>query len=146
MIVIRVADGNDFESWSKMRTILWPNSTAQEHLSEIQEFIRRDSFRAWMAFDGIKNVGFSEASIRPFANGCDSRPVVFLEGVWIEESYRNQGIGRKLVEAVQLWALNKGIFEIGSDAEISNFQSHICHKKWGFEEMERVIYYRKKLP
>ncbi len=145
MTIIRSAVKSDLPQWSKMRASLWPSSTEQDHLTELNQFLNRDTFKAWVALDGTNYVGFAEASIRPFANGCDSQPVVFLEGVWVEESYRNHGIGRELVEAVQVWAQEKGISEIGSDAEISNISSHHCHKKWGFEETERVIYFRKKL-
>jgi aminoglycoside 6'-N-acetyltransferase I len=79
------------------------------------------------------------------ANGCNSKPVVFFEGAWVNEQYRKSGVGRKFVQAVEDWARSLGIHEVGSDAELQNTLSHICHEKWGFEETERVIYYRKNL-
>lgn len=128
-----------------MRAALWPSTNAQEHLAEIKEYFGKDTFLGWIALDGSKYVGFAEASVRPFANGCDSRPVVFFEGVWVADEFRKSGIGHKFVEAVEDWARSKGINEVGSDAEFSNTLSHNCHKKWGFEKTERVVYYRKKL-
>ena len=35
--------------------------------------------------------------------------------------------------------------ELGSDAVFDNKPSRVAHKAWGFEETERVIYYRMKL-
>jgi len=142
---IRRADKNDLPPWSEMRSVLWPGNTESEHLSELTGLLRQDSFQGWIAFNNEKYIGFAEASIRPYANGCESRPVVFLEGVWVDESHRNSGIGRKFINVVEEWAKSNGITEIGSDAEFSNELSQVCHKKWGFEEAERVIYFRKKL-
>ncbi|MGE3683035.1 MAG: aminoglycoside 6'-N-acetyltransferase [Bdellovibrionales bacterium] len=145
MIQIRAASKADFEQWSRMRASLWPTANVQEHLAEINEFFENDNFQGWVALNGNEYAGFAEASVRSFANGCDSRPVVFFEGVWVADEFRKSGIGHKFVAAVENWARSKGINEIGSDAELSNTVSHNCHKKWGFEETERVVYYRKKL-
>jgi aminoglycoside 6'-N-acetyltransferase I len=144
-LLIRRAGKNDLPSWSEMRSFLWPSDTRSDHLAELTGLLEQDSVQGWVALSGPKYIGFAEASIRPYANGCDSRPVVFLEGVWVDESYRNCGVGRNLLNAVEDWAQEKGIAEIGSDAEFSNAQSHACHKKWGFEEVERVIYFRKRV-
>ena len=112
MIEVRFASQNDFEPWSRMRATLWLSSNAQEHLAEIKEFFGKDTFQGWVAVDGIKYVGFAEASVRPFANGCDSRPVVFFEGVWVADEFRKSGIGHKFVAVVENWARSKGINEI----------------------------------
>lgn len=44
-------------------------------------------------------MGFVEASLRPYAEGCDTRPVGYLEGGYVAPEWRGQGIGRALVEA-----------------------------------------------
>jgi len=44
-------------------------------------------------------VGFVEVSLRPYAEGCDTRPVGYLEGGYVAPEWRGQGIGRALVEA-----------------------------------------------
>ncbi|MBK8202600.1 MAG: GNAT family N-acetyltransferase [Bdellovibrionales bacterium] len=145
MTSVRPATQSDLQPWANMRSKLWPSATEQEHLLELKESFDQNTFQGWIALDADKYVGFAEASVRPFANGCDSRPVVFFEGVWVADEFRKSGIGRKFVAAVEDWARSKGINEVGSDAELSNTLSHTCHKKWGFEETERVVYYRKKL-
>lgn len=145
MALVRPSDHSDIQSWAEMRFRLWPSATVREHLLELQQSLELPTFKGWVAIDGDRYLGFAEASIRPFANGCDSRPVVFFEGVWIDERHRKSGLGRKFVEAVEAWARSLGIGEVGSDAELQNTLSHLCHLKWGFEETERVIYFRKKL-
>lgn len=145
MTNIKIATKEDLAEWVMMRSKLWPSSSSDEHLNELRELLATDTFQGWIAFGENNPIGFAEASIRTFANGCESRPVVFFEGVWVQNSYRRTGLGREFVREVELWAKHKGIKEIGSDAELSNTLSHACHKSWGFVETERVVYFRKQL-
>lgn len=145
MTVVRLANQTDLHAWAEMRAQLWPSASADEHLLDLKKSFGLNEFKGWVAVESERYVGFAEASIRDFANGCDSRPVVFFEGVWVEELFRKSGLGRRFVLAVEDWARELNIYEVGSDAELQNTLSHLCHLKWGFEETERVIYYRKKL-
>jgi aminoglycoside 6'-N-acetyltransferase I len=145
MTFVRSATQSDLHAWAEMRAKLWPSASAAEHLLELKESFGLSKFNGWVAIESDRYVGFAEASIRDFANGCDSRPVVFFEGVWVDELYRKSGLGRRFVLAVEDWARSLDIHEVGSDAELQKTLSHLCHLKWGFEETERVIYYRKKL-
>ena len=64
--------------------------------------------------------GFLEAAIRSRANGCDSTPVGYIEGWYVDEDVRRQGVGRALVEAAEAWARSKGCRQMASDAELWN--------------------------
>jgi aminoglycoside 6'-N-acetyltransferase I len=143
MFLIRPATPADKTGWLAMRRALWPDATDLE--DEIDHLFEQVAFQAWVAVDGQAIVGFAEASIRPFANGCDSAPVAFLEGIGVVESHRQQGVGRALVAAVEAWAQGQGIFELGSDTWLDDLHSQAVHQHWGFEETERVVYFRKKL-
>jgi aminoglycoside 6'-N-acetyltransferase I len=93
------------------------------------------------ATDGIA-VGFAEIAVRKYANGCDTRPVAFLEGVWVKPQFRRQGIGARLIaHAETLLAFR----ELGSDTWIDDCPSQAAHLAWGFFETERVVYFRKIL-
>ena len=80
-MIVRSITQDDHEPWFLMRVKLWPDSAKTEPLSKLQELFDPDSFRAWIALEGNRYCGFAEASVRPYANGCVSRPVVFLEGI-----------------------------------------------------------------
>lgn len=91
-------------------------------------------------------VGFAEASIRSdYVNGAATSPVAFLEGIFVEAHARQTGIARCLVEAVATWALDQGLSELASDADLSNTTSHAVHEAIGFEERERVVFFRMTL-
>jgi len=142
---IRPAKKTDAPAWAAMRHALWPEASAGELARELAPLMKGGRYKGWIAsLDGVP-VGFAEANIREFANGCDSRPVAFLEGIWVEKSHRKRGLGKRLVRAVELWAASKGIKELGSDAYLGNRLSKRCHLGWGFKETERVVYFRKKL-
>jgi aminoglycoside 6'-N-acetyltransferase I len=144
-IRVRLMGAADRPAWAEMRAALWPEESAQEHARGIDELLRSD--RAWgfiAEADGTP-AGFAELAIRDYANGCASRPVAFLEGIFVRDEYRRRGIGARLVTCAEQFAKARGLTEIGSDAEIANSTSHAAHRVWGFVETERVVYFRKVL-
>ena len=54
-------------------------------------------------------------------------------------------MGRRLIEAAEQWARSRGCTEMGSDAEIANTLSHRAHAALGYEEIERVVSFAKRL-
>jgi len=44
--------------------------------------------------------------------------VPYLEAWFVEASFRKQGIGRALMNALEQWAISRGFTELASDAEI----------------------------
>ena len=72
----------------------------------------------------------------------DSGP---LEAWYVDAACRGRGIGRALIAAVEAWTREQGCMELASDALIDNAASHAAHAACGFEETERVVYFRKPL-
>ena len=75
----------------------------------------------------------------------DESPCAFLEGWWVDEEVRRSGVGRALIVAVENWARARGLTELGSDALLDNTPGHQAHRALGFEERERVVYFRKRI-
>jgi len=91
-------------------------------------------------------VGFVEASKRvDYVNGTHSSPVAFIEGLYVVQSSRRQGVARVLVDSVVKWALAEGCTELASDSLLENTLAHAAHRALGFEETERVVYFRRAL-
>jgi aminoglycoside 6'-N-acetyltransferase I len=134
----------DERAWNEMRAKLWPSETAASR-AEMTKLVGKGNFVALLAWHGDVAVGFAEATVRAFANGCESAPVPFLEGLWVAPKWRRQGAGRALVAGIAAWARRKGFRELGSDAYITARASHRAHRAYGFVETERVVYFRKKL-
>ena len=145
-VVVRPMEEPDLASWAKMRTALWPSDGPDAHLSEITDLLR--SGTGWCfaveAFDRTL-LGFAEVSLRPFANGCTSRPVPVLEGIWIVPTARRAGVAGRLLAFIESVLAGEGFEELGSDAELENTGSHAAHCAWGFKEAERVVCFRKAI-
>ena len=90
------------------------------------------------------SVGFAEARLRTdHVNGCDSAPVAFLEGIYVRPAWRRRGVARDLCDAIEAWAAALGCREFASDASLASGDAQRAHEALGFEEAERVVFYRK---
>ncbi|HEY2662566.1 MAG TPA: GNAT family N-acetyltransferase [Caulobacteraceae bacterium] len=58
---------------------------------------------------------------------------------------RRTGIARALVATVEAWGAASGCRELASDAALNNGASHSLHAALGFEETERVVFFRKPI-
>jgi aminoglycoside 6'-N-acetyltransferase I len=89
--------------------------------------------------------GWVSFSIRPWADGIESRPVPYVEGWWVAPALRKAGVGRALIAGVEAWAKMCGFRELGSDADLDNATGRAAHEALGFEETARMVFFRKKL-
>lgn len=141
-------DCHTLDAWTALRRELWPETSVADHALEAREALEDPGQAvAFLAQDASgAPAGFAEAALRhDYVNGCATSPVAFLEGIYVRPAFRKQGVARLLIEAVETWARDLGCAELASDAELHNQISHIMHLAAGFEETERVVYYRKPL-
>jgi aminoglycoside 6'-N-acetyltransferase I len=147
---IRLATKADAEAWFAMRTALWPDANVDALRLEVGRYFMAHGepllpHCVFIAEIDGKIVGMLELSLRPYADGCDSSPVPFIEAWHVAEDARRGGIGGALVRAAEQWALDNGYAEMASDALLENTESERAHKALGFEEVERAIRFRKAL-
>ena len=144
---IRTAKPSDVPEWVRMRTALWSESP-EDHPVEIEQFFAepRDDLATFVAEDANgKLCGFLEAGTRPYAEGCRSSPVGYVEGWWVDPEHRNKGVGADLVLAAEAWARESGMTEMASDADIANEVSQSAHRALGYRETDRLVCFRKDL-
>ena len=126
-----------------MRQALWPDSTAEE----VDGLIRGEPshIHVLIADSEMGICGFAEVGTRRYAEGCETSPVAYLEGIWVDEPARRIQVGRALVTAAESWARSQGLSELASDCDTQNEISRLFHVGSGFEEVERIICFRKSL-
>jgi aminoglycoside 6'-N-acetyltransferase I len=137
----------DEKTWLEMRSQLWPEYTMaelQEDQLRIQSAPSRNAVFVAENSAGIP-IGFVEVSISDWAEGCRTEPVGYLEGWYVLTEYRQQGIGKELVEAAENWAIAKGCSEMASDTERQNQLSRDAHKALGYREVAEVVSFGKPL-
>jgi len=145
----RFITAKDADAWLAMRAALWPEANVDELRKDAVAFFAGESSLLHGVFvaeaENAAPVGMLELSLRPYADGCSSSPVPFVEGWYVAEGMRRRGIGGALVKAAEQWALANGYSEMASDALIDNRVSERAHAALGFEEVERAIRFRKSL-
>ena len=144
---IRPAEPRDASAWAALRAALWPDEDATLMREEARaHFAGKQLYPAiFVAEDDGALIGFVEASIRSHAEGCYNGPAPFVEGWFVSEHARKRGVGRALIAAVEDWARAQGFTELASDATLENVQSHAAHGALGFQEVERLVAFRKDL-
>ena len=147
IVEIRFATPHDEEQWIRMRRALWPTSPEEEHRNEVTTLFG-DSAPAMVALvaeSGGQLLGFAEVSIRPYAEGCRTDRVGYLEGWYVVPEARGRGVGRRLVSAAETWARDQGCTEFASDTEADNHASAAAHRALGFTDVGLVRCFRKDL-
>ena len=145
--IVRPLQENDIGEWLRLRKMLWDESSEEEHKAEMMDVYEHTETQLVLVADvgGGRLGGFLEASLRPFVEDCHSDNVGYLEGWFVENKYRRNGIGRQLVFEAERWARRKGATEMASDAEIGNEMSLQAHQNLGYEETSRLVHLRKDL-
>ena len=145
MDIQETRDPSDID-WLEMKGQLFPHYDSSE-LKLQSERLDPSRQAAFLAVpSGERPVGFVEVSLRSdYVNGTKTSPVAMVEAIYVKPEFRRQGIARQLCEAATKWGLGKSCTELASDVLLDNTLGHEMHLGVGFEETERVVYYRKSL-
>jgi len=146
-MLIRAVRPEDTESWLVMRLALWPETDEPQHRREMAMMLSDDERFAVLVCQDPHGelLGFAEVSLRAWAEGCESSPVGYLEGWYVAERVRRQGIGAGLAAAAEEWARSRGCTEMASDTELANRVSEAAHLRLGYQVAARVTALRKRL-
>jgi len=145
-ILIRRAAAPDLDDWLRMRQLLWPYSDPAELRAEVESMLSDPLEPAFVAVrPGGSLGGFLEAGLRKYADGCSTSPVGYIEGWYVDEDLRRQGMGARLVRTAEEWAREQGCSEMASDTWLDNDPSISAHLSLGYEECERLVHFCKKL-
>ena len=144
--MIRKAEIKDLAILAELACQLWPHHTVEGMRAEYGQIIEKPDAAFFLAFAQETAVGFAQCQLRcDYVEGTDSSPVGYLEGIYVAEAYRKQGVAKALLTACESWAKTKGCCEFASDCELTNTQSLQFHLRVGFEEANRIICFTKKL-
>lgn len=142
---IKKATRKDMEFVAKLAIQMWENHSVEELKEEFDAYMHNGGviFLAWSNHDAI---GFAQCGLRhDYVEGTKSSPVGYLEGIFVMENQRRQGIAKELLCACQNYAKEQGCTEFGSDCELKNEESLKFHLRMGFQEANRIICFTKKL-
>lgn len=130
-----------------MGTKVFPGSDTDELSGEFKELLLDPQKAVFYVAEaeGVL-VGFAQCQIRnDWVEGSSSSPVGYLEGIYVEATYRKQGVASRLIAACEAWSRERACVEFASDCELENADSLAFHLAYGFTEVERTIHFIKRL-
>ena len=96
----------------------------------------------WIALDDNKVIGYIAGSVEGKPSYA-TKSLAELDNFYIEEEYRRQGIGKRLVQEFKNYCMSKGIEEMKVTASAKNVNAREFYKSNGFEDFE--VTYKMKL-
>ena len=88
-VTVRSAGPDDRAEWLRMRKSLWEDCPDDQQVREMEEILTSDTEEVFFAErpEGVL-CGFLEAALRSRADGCDSTPVGYIEGWYVDQDMR----------------------------------------------------------
>lgn len=144
--MIRKATLGDLSAVTDLALQLWPDHDRAEFSADLAEIMKKESAAFFLAEEGGLPWGFAQCQLRrDYVEGTETSPVGYLEGIFVSEAFRRQGVARALLSACKEWAREQGCAEFASDCELSNTESLAFHLALGFLEANRIICFTQKL-
>lgn len=131
---------------AELALLLWPDNDLAELTAEFDALIDDDEALILLAFDDKRAVGFAHCQLRhDYVEGTETSPVGYMEGLYVREAYRMNGIAKELMTSCEQWAKHQQCQEFASDCELTNDDSVAMHRKLGFTEANRIVCFTKRL-
>lgn len=144
--MIKKARKNDAKILATMAIKIWDNESIDELENEFIDISQSTDSICFIKYIDKKAVAFANVALRyDYVEGCQTSPVGYLEGIFVERNYRKNYYGKDLVKRCELWARSKGCVEFASDCLLENKDSLAFHLAIGFVEANRIICFKKSL-
>ena len=146
-MTVRLIALADHEAWLRMRRDLWPDCPEEIHRHEMTQLQRGSPYAVvFLSEDpGGAPEGFVEVSIRPFAEGCHSGRVGYVEGWYVAPGSRRDRSASPQGESsyhLTLLAQNRtgfaNLMQLSSKAFLEGFyhkpridREHLVHRTKG---------------
>ena len=137
---------SDLDDFLTMALALWPHHSRDELAKEFDRIMRAPQETGFICRKNGKAIGFITMSLRfGHVTGATSKPVGYVEGIYVKEDHRNFGVARKLYEVGEQWAKNNGCKQVGSDTWDWNDDSIAVHEKLGYKKVCMLVCFIKNL-
>ncbi len=142
---VRPADPGDLPAVAALAARMWEHPAAELE-AEFAALLNDPDAGIFTAKAMGETVAFAQCQLRrDYVEGCSTSPVGYLEGIFVHEAHRKQGVAAALLRACETWAKEKGCTEFASDCELDNTDSLRFHESLGFTEANRIVCFTKKL-
>ena len=144
--MVQRADIKDCRILSQLAVQMWDGYTEEELENGFMEEMESGKTAFFIKYASSQPVGFAQCGLRhDYVEGTETSPVGYLEGIFVEEEYRENGYAKEMLLACEKWAKDMGCTEFASDCELDNVGSYAFHMAMGYEETNRVICFKKNI-
>ncbi|MCM3633614.1 aminoglycoside 6'-N-acetyltransferase [Paenibacillus camelliae] len=145
-MIIEKANKKNLDEVTSLAIKLWPENIWSALRAEFEKQLDSKKDVVYLAITEGRYVGFIHMSLRyDYVEGSSTSPVGYIEGIYVDENYRNKGISKMLVEAGEIWSKSLGCTEIASDTELHNVGSQQFHERMGFKEVAKIVAFIKTI-
>jgi GNAT superfamily N-acetyltransferase len=117
-------------------------STAQQILARKAELDRQGKSGLFVAEAGGEVIGWLIVSEMC---SLELDPHAEVKGLVVTSSVRSRGVGARLMEVGEAWALARGLSEIVLRSNVIRDRAHDFYKRMGYEEQKRQVKFKKRL-
>ena len=146
MLETKELSSANYKEIAQLAITLWPDSTLEEEENFFRKSVQDPAHTAFLL--KVKNVpaGFVSLSLRTeYVEGTSTKPVCYIEGIYVVPAFRKKGYAQMLVKRAEEWGKQMGCTEIASDTEVGNQDSLAFHEHLGFREVNRVVCFVKRI-
>lgn len=144
--MIRKALLSDLGYLTELALLLWPEHEKEEMAQELSETMCSDESAVFLCEIDTRAIALGICQLRhDYVEGTKTNPVGYLEGIYVREEYRRNGVAKGLLECCEQWAKENGCTEFASDCELTNEKSIAFHNAAGFSEANRIVCFTKTI-
>lgn len=142
-ILIQDVDIEYFNDIFELLKQLWPNNRLDYHKMQkvFDDNLKSDYKRLICAMINNQIIGFCSLTIKD--NLWQQGLLGNVDELVVDEKFRGQGIGRKLMEAITDIAIKEGCVQLELDSALHRKQAHKFYNNLGF--MTRAYLFSKRL-
>jgi len=141
-ISIRKAALSDSLSITNLCIQLGYEVTEDIIIQRLQKITYDDNTVIYVAIQNSVIIGWIQISIR---SAIESGELPEITGLVVDESFRGNGVGKKLVAKAEEWAKSLGYKSIKVRTNILRTETHLFYKKIGFEEKKKQTVFQRSL-
>ena len=129
-ILIREIEENDYLALLPLWRQFGGYATADNIVSHYNRIKDDEHYKTFIALHDMEIVGFI-TSVRYYGIGIEGSYMVII-GIAVKNEMQNKGIGKKLIQQMENYAKEKGVFSIYLNSDFKRTDAHTFYERNGY--------------
>jgi GNAT superfamily N-acetyltransferase len=141
-LAIRPLTASDVDAVASLNYQLGYPCSASDLLPRIEQLLHSSERIAFAAILDGRLIGWIDVAIEHHLQSSD---VAVIGGLVVNEDIRGRGIGRRLCQAAEDWAQNRGLSIVRVRSQIKREDAHRFYQRDGYQLVKTSAVFEKKL-